>query len=173
MPLQGVPDLSAFRRALTATATRREQKHARREQKDAGHVASQKPDFTRDGARVDDASIAPLPNSEKIYLTGSRPDIRVPMRKITQSDTPTDMGGEVNLPVYVYDTSGPYTDPQAEIDIRNGLAPLPEARADDHRAQLPARKPRSTPTSATRRSPRPSPRRSRRWPGRRAGAATP
>ena len=47
--------------------------------------------FSRDAARLDDASIAPLPMSEKIYITGSRPDIRVPMRKISQDDTPTDM----------------------------------------------------------------------------------
>ena len=95
--------------------------------------------FSRASARLDDASIAPLPMSEKIYVTGSRPDIRVPMRKITQHDTPTDMAlsgqtGEENPPVYVYDTSGPYTDPEVKIDIREGLAPLRqnwiEARGD-------------------------------------------
>ena len=80
--------------------------------------------FTSEGAQVDSAAIAALPNSEKIYVTGSRDDIRVPMRKITQDDTPTDMGGEVNPPIFVYDTSGPYTDPDAKIDIRQGLAPL-------------------------------------------------
>ena len=47
--------------------------------------------FSRAAARLDDASIAPLPMSEKIYVTGSRPDIRVPMRKIRQHDTPTDI----------------------------------------------------------------------------------
>ena len=85
--------------------------------------------FSRDAARLDDASIAPLPMSEKVYITGSRPDIRVPMRKISQDDTPTDMAlsgqtGEENPPVYVYDTSGPYTDPDVTIDIRDGLAPV-------------------------------------------------
>jgi len=85
--------------------------------------------FSRDAARLDDASIAPLPMSEKVYITGSTPDIRVPMRKITQHDTPTDMAlsgqtGEENPPVYVYDTSGPYTDPEVNIDIRDGLAPM-------------------------------------------------
>ena len=85
--------------------------------------------FSRASARLDDASIAPLPMSEKIYVTGSRPDIRVPMRKISQDDTPTDMAlsgqtGEENPPVYVYDTSGPYSDPEANIDIRDGLAPV-------------------------------------------------
>ena len=90
---------------------------------------AKKPDFSEAQARVDDASIAPLPNSEKVYVTGSRPDIKVPMRKITQDDTPTDMAlsgqtSEENPPIYVYDTSGPYSDPAAKIDIRAGLAPL-------------------------------------------------
>ena len=77
--------------------------------------------------------------SEKVYVTGSRPDMRVPMRKITQSPTPTDMAQsgqieEENPPVYVYDTSGPYTDKQVKIDIRDGLPALRqswiEERAD-------------------------------------------
>ncbi|WP_456298717.1 phosphomethylpyrimidine synthase ThiC [Chitiniphilus purpureus] len=68
--------------------------------------------------------MAPLPNSRKIYVAGSRPDIRVPMREITQTDTPTAFGGEHNPPIYVYDCSGPYTDPQARIDVRKGLAPI-------------------------------------------------
>ena len=83
---------------------------------------SQAKDFSAQSAQVDAASIAPLPNSEKIYVTGTRDDIRVPMRKITLDETPTDMGGEVNPPIFVYDTSGPYTDPKATIDIRKGLA---------------------------------------------------
>ena len=69
--------------------------------------------FARD-AHVDDAAIAPLPNSRKIHVTGSRPDIRVPMREITQSDTPASFGAEKNPPLVVYDTSGPYTDPDAQ-----------------------------------------------------------
>ncbi|MDC8759731.1 phosphomethylpyrimidine synthase ThiC [Janthinobacterium fluminis] len=73
-------------------------------------------------ATVDQAAIAPLPNSRKIYVEGSRPDIRVPMRAISQSDTEASFGGEKNPPIYVYDTSGPYTDPDATIDIRSGLA---------------------------------------------------
>ncbi|MDC7715812.1 phosphomethylpyrimidine synthase ThiC [Vogesella sp. DC21W] len=73
---------------------------------------------------VDSAAIQPLPNSRKIHVTGSRPDIRVPMREIRQADTPTQFGGEANPPIYVYDTSGPYTDPQAQIDIRSGLPAL-------------------------------------------------
>ncbi len=72
-------------------------------------------------AKVDDASIQPFPNSRKIYVQGSRPDIRVPMREIRLADTQTSAGGEPNLPLTVYDTSGPYSDPQVQIDIRQGL----------------------------------------------------
>ena len=76
--------------------------------------------FIAADAHVDAAAIAPLPNSRKVYVNGSRPDIRVPMREIAQSataDTP-------NPPVTVYDCSGPYTDPTASIDIRKGLPQL-------------------------------------------------
>ena len=79
------------------------------------------PKFLSATATVDEAAIAPLPNSRKIYVEGSRPDIRVPMRKISQSDTEASFGGEKNPPIYVYDTSGPYTDPDVQIDIRSGL----------------------------------------------------
>ncbi|MBL8380518.1 MAG: phosphomethylpyrimidine synthase ThiC [Burkholderiales bacterium] len=82
------------------------------------------PKFLAATAAVDSAAIQPLPNSRKVYVEGSRPDIRVPMREVTQADTPTMFGGEKNPPVYVYDCSGPYTDPAARIDIRSGLAPL-------------------------------------------------
>ncbi len=77
--------------------------------------------FTAESATVDSAAIQPLPQSRKHYEIGSRPDIRVPVREITQSDTPTLFGGEKNPPIYVYDTSGPYTDPTVAIDIRKGL----------------------------------------------------
>ncbi|MCC7312168.1 MAG: phosphomethylpyrimidine synthase ThiC, partial [Sulfuritalea sp.] len=76
--------------------------------------------FIAADAHVDAAAIAPLPNSRKVYVNGSRPDIRVPMREIAQSptaDTP-------NPPITVYDCSGPYTDPTASIDIRKGLPQL-------------------------------------------------
>ncbi|WP_288659064.1 MULTISPECIES: phosphomethylpyrimidine synthase ThiC [Pseudomonas] len=74
-------------------------------------------DFTQ----VDRQSTQPFPNSRKVYLTGSRPDIRVPVREIRLADTPTAFGGEKNAPVFVYDTSGPYTDPDVRIDLRKGL----------------------------------------------------
>jgi phosphomethylpyrimidine synthase len=67
----------------------------------------------------------PLPGSRKVYLRGTQfADVAVPMREIAQ--TPTHVSGEAvqNPPVVVYDTSGPYTDPEATIDVRKGLAPL-------------------------------------------------
>ncbi|MCC2958073.1 phosphomethylpyrimidine synthase ThiC [Massilia sp. IC2-477] len=72
-------------------------------------------------ATVDQAAIEPFPNSRKVYIEGSRPDIRVPMREISQSPTPDSFGGEANPPLFVYDTSGPYTDPLTSIDVRRGL----------------------------------------------------
>jgi phosphomethylpyrimidine synthase len=80
--------------------------------------------FIATSAHVDEAAVQPLPNSRKIYVEGSRPDIRVPMREVSQADTPTGFGGEKNPPIYVYDCSGPYTDPAAKIDIRSGLPAL-------------------------------------------------
>jgi len=85
------------------------------------------PKFLAATAHVDDAAVKPLPNSRKVYVGGTRADIRVPMREISQADTPTLFGGEQNPPVFVYDCSGPYTDPAARIDIRAGLAPLRQA----------------------------------------------
>ena len=82
------------------------------------------PKFLNATARVDEGAVKPLPNSRKIYVEGSRPDIRVPMREISQSDTPASFGAEKNPPIFVYDCSGPYTDPSVKIDIRSGLAPL-------------------------------------------------
>ncbi|QLF92875.1 phosphomethylpyrimidine synthase ThiC [Pseudomonas sp. ABC1] len=75
-----------------------------------------------ESAQVDQQSIQPFPRSQKIYVQGSRPDIRVPMREISLDVTPTAFGGEINPPVTVYDTSGPYTDPSVTIDVRQGLA---------------------------------------------------
>jgi len=82
-------------------------------------------------AQVDNASVQPFPKSRKVYIEGSRSDIRVPMREISLDITPTAFGGEPNEPLYVYDTSGPYTDPEGEIDIRKGLAPLRESWIDE------------------------------------------
>ncbi|MFC2992462.1 phosphomethylpyrimidine synthase ThiC [Halomonas tibetensis] len=92
--------------------------------------------FLAETARVDAAAIQPLPGSRKVYLEGSRPDIRVPFREISLSPTKTSGMGpdEQNPPLLVYDTSGPYSDPSAEIDLRRGLPELRrhwiEARGD-------------------------------------------
>ena len=77
----------------------------------------------KDAASVDSISTQPLPASKKIYVTGSRDDIRVPMREISLDPTHLKDGGvELNAPVRVYDTSGVYTDPAVQIDVREGLA---------------------------------------------------
>ena len=100
------------------------------------------PKFLASTAQVDEAAVQPLPASRKVYLTGTRPDLCVPMREITQSDTPAGLGEEKNPPLFVYDTSGPYTDPAARIDIRAGLPPLRERwieeRADTVRLDGPS-----------------------------------
>ena len=82
------------------------------------------PKFLAATAHVDEAAVKALPNSRKIYVQGSRPDLRVPMREIMQADTPASFGVEKNPPISVYDTSGPYTDPAVRIDIRKGLLPV-------------------------------------------------
>ena len=68
-----------------------------------------------------------FPGSKKVYEQGSRTDIRVPMREISLSPTEGYSGKEENQPVRVYDTSGPYTDPNVEIDIQKGLGKIRKA----------------------------------------------
>ena len=85
---------------------------------------TQNSEFSAKTAAVDAAAIQALPNSKKVYQQGSRPDIRVPFREISQSSTSGIFGEESNPPITVYDTSGPYTDPLNTIDIRKGLSPL-------------------------------------------------
>ena len=85
------------------------------------------PKFLAATAQVDDAAVQSLPSSRKVYVMGAQPGVRVPMREISQSDTSAEMGAEKNPPLYVYDTSGPYSDPAAKVDIRKGLAPMREA----------------------------------------------
>lgn len=62
--------------------------------------------------------------SKKVYVEGSSSDIQVPMREIALSPTTGSFGEEENVPVRVYDTSGPYTDPDVTINIQEGLKPL-------------------------------------------------
>ncbi|RAR62924.1 hydroxymethylpyrimidine synthase [Onishia taeanensis] len=87
--------------------------------------------FLNEQARVDAAAIAPMTGSRKLHVEGSRPDIRVPFREIALSPTTTTDGVEHNPPLLVYDTSGPYTDPGAEIDLRRGLPALRQTWIDE------------------------------------------
>ncbi len=70
---------------------------------------------------------SPYPASSKQYIEGSRPDIRVPYREIALSPTLLGDRLEENPPLPVYDTSGPYTDPDTDVEIAEGLAPLRKA----------------------------------------------
>ncbi|WP_019625260.1 phosphomethylpyrimidine synthase ThiC [Thioalkalivibrio sp. ALJT] len=80
--------------------------------------------FARKTAQVSADVTRPFPSSEKVFVQGSRPDIRVPFRQVAQSPTMTSGTPEENPPIPVYDTSGPYTDPDATIDLTRGLADL-------------------------------------------------
>ena len=81
-------------------------------------------DFIRQTAELSAEVTQPFSGSKKIYVQGSRADIRVPMREISQDDTHTNDGIEKNPPIPVYDTSGIYTDPDAQIDLLKGLPAL-------------------------------------------------
>ncbi|NNF17892.1 MAG: phosphomethylpyrimidine synthase ThiC [Gammaproteobacteria bacterium] len=81
-------------------------------------------DMPNASARLCAQAVKPFPNSKKVFVQGSRPDIQVGMREIKVSDTPTVFGSEKNPSLTVYDTTGPYTDPRASIDLLAGLQPL-------------------------------------------------
>jgi phosphomethylpyrimidine synthase len=88
-------------------------------------VLEQAVDSLASAAAVDVAprvTTGPIAGSKRIYVEGSRRDLRVPMRAIAQS--PTGREQKPNATVFVYDTSGPYTDPDAAVDVRRGLPPL-------------------------------------------------
>ncbi len=78
-------------------------------------------EFITKTARLSEEVTRPFANSRKIYAEGSRPDLRVPMREVAQSPTHTNGEAEQNPPIYVYDTSGPYTDPAVKIDLMKGM----------------------------------------------------
>lgn len=80
--------------------------------------------FVNKDADLNGEALESFENSKKVYIEGSSPDIQVPFREITISDTPSEFGAEKNAPVLTYDTSGPYTDPKSKIDIKNGLSPM-------------------------------------------------
>ncbi len=92
------------------------------------------PSLQQQAQQLSESVTRPIPGSRKIFVAGSRADLQVPMREIAQTRTPTLFGGQENPPVTVYDTSGPYTDPQANIDLAAGLAAVRsrwiEERAD-------------------------------------------
>ncbi|GLQ44976.1 phosphomethylpyrimidine synthase [Dyella lipolytica] len=81
-------------------------------------------DLVRAAQALSEAVTRPIPGSRKIHVQGGRPDLKVPMREVTQAQTPTLFGGETNPPVTVYDTSGPYTDPAYTADLAAGLPAL-------------------------------------------------
>ncbi|MCL2626892.1 MAG: phosphomethylpyrimidine synthase ThiC [Cystobacterineae bacterium] len=83
------------------------------------------PQADKHAPRLELTAVGPWPNSRKIYVTGSRPDIRVPMRQIEQADTLAASNmREKNPPVFVYDSSGPYGEASATLDICRGLPAL-------------------------------------------------
>lgn len=84
-------------------------------------------EFIKNTAKLSEEVTRPFRNSRKVYVTGSRDDIRVGMREIDQDDTPDSLGFEVNPPIPVYDTSGAFSDPDAEIDLMKGM---PDVRSN-------------------------------------------
>ena len=88
-------------------------------------------DFVKKTTELSEEVTRPFPGSRKVYVQGSRPDLRVGMREIRQSDTAASFGPEKNPPITVYDTSGPYTDPEVKIDLLKGLPDLRGAWIDE------------------------------------------
>jgi len=78
-------------------------------------------DFIKDTSQLSSDITRPFPNSKKIYIQGSRADIQVGMREVTCDDITTSTGNETNAPITIYDTSGPFTDPNVEIDLLQGI----------------------------------------------------
>jgi phosphomethylpyrimidine synthase len=101
-------------------------------------------EFIAKTARLSAEVTQPFPNSRKIYVEGSRPDIRVGMREIQCSPTSGIFGDEENPPITVYDTSGPFTDPEVEIDLMKGVPDVRsswiEERQDTERLDGPTSK---------------------------------
>ena len=83
-------------------------------------------DFVNKTARLSAEVTQPFPRSKKIFIEGSRPDIRVGMREVECSVTTSTSESEENPPVTIYDTSGPFTDPDVSVDLMKGI---PEVRS--------------------------------------------
>ena len=88
-------------------------------------------EFVKKTSELSEEVTRPFPGARKIYVTGSRPDIRVPMREIQQSPTAASFGEEENPPITVYDTSGPFSDPQVQIDLLEGMPDVRSAWIDE------------------------------------------
>ena len=88
-------------------------------------------EFVQKTSELSEDVTQPFSGSRKIYVDGSRPDLRVGMREIQQADTAASMGAEKNPPITVYDTSGPYTDPDVSIDLLKGLPEVRSAWIDE------------------------------------------
>ncbi len=88
-------------------------------------------EFVQKTSELSEDVTQPFSGSRKIYVEGSRPDLRVGMREIQQADTAASMGAEKNPPITVYDTSGPYTDPESGIDLLKGLPEVRNAWIDE------------------------------------------
>jgi len=84
-------------------------------------------DFIQKTHQLSTEITQPFPRSSKIYKIGSREDLRVGMREIQCDDTPTSDGVEQNPPITVYDTSGPFTDPDISINLLKGI---PDVRSE-------------------------------------------
>jgi len=87
-------------------------------------MKAQPSELLQQAQQLSESVTRPIPGSRKIFVEGSRPDVQVPMREIALTDTPKMFGKETNAPFSVYDTSGPYTDPSAHIDLGAGLPAL-------------------------------------------------
>jgi phosphomethylpyrimidine synthase len=87
--------------------------------------------FVESTTRVSAEVARPMPGSRKVYVQGSRRDIQVGMREVVQAHTTASFGAETNPPIPVYDTSGPYTDPNVSVDLLRGVPALREVWIDE------------------------------------------
>ncbi len=83
-------------------------------------------DLLSQTTQLSSEALQPFSGSRKIYVTGSRPDVRVPMREVALSDTLTPHDSQPNDPVTIYDTTGLYSDADAHIDLQKGLPSIRE-----------------------------------------------
>ncbi len=90
-------------------------------------MSASKLDLIAKTSKLGEEVTKPFPRSTKVYIRGTRPDVNVGMREVECSHTPTSFGEESNPPIPVYDTSGPLTDPEANIDLTVGLPSIRES----------------------------------------------